>query len=611
MGRNAKVRPPWLEQLNKAGREPEWLDVLVDVDEVAVRLFLARHRLPGATVLPRQRQLAMERVGPIRTGLAEGKITLDDLARWRVGIVAMIEPVDRINEFPSKEGVFEAFDRSLPGGLDEVALTILRRLWTGELALQKWVEFIDRQKEQNPRDLFLYRLPRDVKCPEPLANYVEEAVCTELAEVMVDNGDRVYMRWVAPRGGRRRSAFTRIDLERGVMELQLEHPNRGRMSELVAERDRIARAVAEILGASPELLHLETAMRELMSDDRLRLEAWRVRRPGGGEASGKREAELFEKIRPGLDLFYALELKGKWRISAEQTVTVNLDTRTDAITVLDQCPRAFDESLVATIRQHLADAAVPVPVPVPVVQPVVEESEETPHATTAPPPMSVEKMAELAELRALVEKLIAYQQRLGQTEVAIQRLPGKTKVDLLSDSETLQKALEIVGVRYLGAVLYVMCPATGTSVHVGGREVVFERVSDIPETVLCENEEGEQKTHFTAGNIWLRVIGPTPQQPAAAPEPQSAPPPTAVVANTEQEERAHRRIRRAWMYYVVAFFPITLFFVWLLDTYPGLTWFIVPCFIIMALGPVAWIWQTYGPAAFEGVTKWLPSLFKS
>jgi hypothetical protein len=56
-------------------------------------------------------------------------------------------------------------------------------------------------------------------------------------------------------------------------------------------------------------------------------------------------------------------------------------------------------------------------------------------------------------------------------------------------------------------MLYVLCPNTQTPVQQDGRDVQFERLADVPDEILCENESGEPQRNATKGNAWLRVNG--------------------------------------------------------------------------------------------------------
>jgi len=595
----ARVRPPWLKPLNEAVERDEWLRVLHAVDEVALRVFLERHGLQYS-------DLSFERVDHIRDALADARITLDDLIVWRADLEKPMGPIERINEFRRKDDVIAAHDSTLSGDLDEAVLEILRRIWKGTLDVDSWTDFIDKQKELAPRHLFLYHVPPLTNVEERLvpARHVANPAKPELAEVSIEGG-LLRMRWVAMRGEKRRVAFVRIDLASGAMELQIELMDGGGVRALAAERNAYARAVAESLGVTPEPLHLETPMRALMSDPRLRLEAWRVRRPNGGEASGKREADLFERLRGALDHYYALDLKGKWQAPDGRLLAVQLDTRTDAITIREQCAASEVEALTVTIREHPAPPPPPPP-PEPPPVTVTETADDIP-PVPPPPPRTADELAQIAELRALIEKFIAYQQRLGKEKVSAESLPSKAQADLLFDYETLEKALRTVGVRFLGATLYVMCPGNGEPVRQNGQVMRFESLEAIPEKIECHNEEGPPKEHFTKGNVWIEIIAPkepAPPPPVIVPGPLPPPPP---VGNDDPPGPGPGTVL---IWFIVYMFANTSFHYWLLVKNAAI-WFVGVSFAIAVIGPVVLIRWKFGHDAFKDGTQVITQSFKN
>jgi hypothetical protein len=607
--RNVSTRPPWLHNLDAVVASEQWLQALYNVDEEALRLLLIRHNIDDAKLLS-------ERVENVGRALAEQRLKTEDLAAWRAEITEAFELVGGINDFTDKGAVLDVYrsehDPSLPEStLNKVAAYLRAKIWRGELQREAWINFLDTQRALRPRHIFLYRLPTPVAATAVTWTHRERPLKPALAQAMVDDSGVLQMRWIALRTDERRAAYVRVDLESGAMELQLERMDSGGMKGLREERTRYLTALTEYFGVMPELVHLETPMRGLMNDPRLRLDVWRVRLPNKTEAGVKHDdSALFGRLRSGLDRFYALELRGEWHGDG-LPVEVYLDARTDAITIPQQCPVASAQSLSTAIRELHAAAPVPEIVTFADLTSETHAAAATAEAELAAPPAAptAEQIAEIAELRDAVEKLIAYQQRIGASDMSLEMLPSNAPHDLLFDHDRLRTALQKIGVNYLGAMLYVMCPVTAAPVRQGGREILFERTGDIPATIECENEEGNPRTHITEGNIWLRVISP----PApATPHPVNEPQPvdvTSPVVPPEPDEWS--KVQKVWIWYVAGLLVITLFFGLLFHFLPELKWFWIVCFVITVIAPVGLIRLALGPAAFDAVTKFLSKFEKA
>jgi hypothetical protein len=349
------------------------------------------------------------------------------------------------------------------------------------------------------------------------------------------------------------------------------------MRALAAERDLYLRATARLLRAIPEPVRLEPAMRSLMTNELLALHSWRVRLSTGDILTGKGQTDLFSKVRAGLDKYYALELAGEWKVALDTTVTVKIDARTDAITIKEQCPPARVETLIAFVRQHSASETDQ-----------GKEQSTAEDVKSAPPPVAqtAETDARIAELRSTVERLIAYQRRLGHTDMAVARLATKEATnDLLVTPATLHEALDKVGVRYLGATLYVLCPRTLRPVQQNGAEAEFERVADVPDEIVCDSHDGDPQRHVTKGNVYLRV-------------------------GHEEPRTSFYVVYLAWLAFLLLLPLATWFFVWLRGKYPEQQTFIIGAFLVSLLAPVAAITRIYGKQNVQAAARILQFIFK-
>ena len=557
-----ETRQKWLDAIEAASDDVTLLAMVADADQAAVQGLLRRHHLadPG---------LPSERLQSIREALTTGSLTTNHLSTWRDDVLAVEAAVEGISDFRKRHPLIEKFraEHKLPPGNDASVLTSVREaLWRGDLELGEWVEFLDQQRDAADRHVFIFRLSSsDVTIPDVHSTFAWKTPQPVLVSSSRGGSDKkVTLRLVgwrdpARRGakGRRTVTFVQLDLTRRTMQLQLQRIRGGGMPALLAERDIYLREVSALLNIHPEPMRLEPAMRALLSDKRLMLRYWMVRTPDGGELSGKGEPGLFERARLGFERFYALELRARWKASHTSDLIVWMSARTDAIDVRTQCPPVAVEEFISVVCDHI-DAAPQVTVAA-VPEPDVRSDEDT----------------RVTELKALLEKVVEYQRRLGE-DVAITRPSRQTTADLLFTPDTLEEALNRFGVRSLGLTLYVMCPRTATPVRHDGHIVEFERPSDVPIEVTCENES-ETRLHPTKNNIWLKVGSGT--------------------------TGAGSSPRTAWILFVVFFAALTWFFVWLRDTYPDQQWFILLGCLLAVLAPVAAIRWIYGGRAFTAAVE--------
>jgi hypothetical protein len=565
-------RPNWFDALADAASEEQWIATLFDVPEAALLGLLRR---AGASDLG----LRSARVQEIQRALAEHQLALTDLAAWRQDVADVLTAVDGLKDFHQRWSLVQTFrsQYGLPtGDLESVTGEIRNALWRGDLPLQTWVEFLDDHREEVDKDIFVYRVPPEQlgalrrwaeNVSDELHHLGFDAQCflwrpaqPALARAVVEAGV-LRLRWVGWRRfeneqtiDMRCLTFVRVDLQTGAVEMQLQHVDRGGMHALAAERDQYVRAVAALLPVTPEPVRLEPAMRVLMADDRLTLDSWRLRTPTGGILRGSRQADLFAKVKAGFATYYALEFAGDWKPTPDAVLRLKMDARTDAITIPEQGAPERAKDIIALVREQ---TAVP-----------EEEAREPSDASSA-------------EQRALVEKLVAYERRLGRTDIPVNNIRGKeTTSDLLATPATLEEALGKVGVRFLGAMLYVLCPNTQTPVQQDGRDVQFERLADVPDEILCENESGEPQRHATKGNAWLRVG----HRPPAG---------------------TFYLIYSAWTAFLL-FLPLaTWFFTWLRALYPDQRWFITGGYLVSLVAPLAAIVRIYGRRNVQAAARLL------
>jgi hypothetical protein len=248
----------------------------------------------------------------------------------------------------------------------------------------------------------------------------------------------------------------------------------------------------------------------------------------------------------------------------DSEVTVWMSARTDAIDIRTQCEPSALEDLFARVWQN-APALQHEPEPEIPEQP--DEADEDARTSR----------------RALLEKVVQYHRRLGE-DVDIAHPGRETTNDLLFNPQTLEEALSEMGLRHLGVTFYVMCPRTSKPVQQNKRTIEYERWSEIPEEISCENEP-EIRLHSTKNNTWLKV-GPHSDVPAFS---------YTVIA--------------MWSAAFVVFLALdTLFFVWLRDVYPKQQLFILASWILVNLAPVGAIYLIYGPSAFKAAGEFLREL---
>jgi hypothetical protein len=498
----------WFGALPTAGDEARWLAALADVPEAALDGLLRRHHLPPS-------ELRSEGIEAIRQALTAGSLTLPDLDAWRDGVRDVMLAVDGLYEFRQKSDIAKEYRtrHGLPGGdLDAIASHIRNALWRGDIALADWVDFLDDRRHLLDRDLFLYQvspaqLP-DVqrwRDREVLAVLLEERglgdlldarrhvwrpAAPTLVRVWLDPAiDSLELTWVSWRhwvhddgttGEQRCVSFLRLSLATGEVELQMPYVDHGGMRALLAARDQHMRAAIELLGVAPAIIHLEPSIRALLEDGGMVLETWFVRDATGGLLRGAREERLFDRIKPGLERYYALELTGEWPAADDRTLTVRLDARTDAATIREQCEREATVPLVAVVRRHAAESGDPAAAP-------------------------VRDPGDAAD-RDVVAKAIGYYRQLGRTQVEMERLTSlNAGHDLSVKGAELQRTIERVGVGHADATFVVLCPETQQPVKLDGCELHFDRPSEIPAEVDCDHKPGRPRRHATKGFVRLDV----------------------------------------------------------------------------------------------------------
>lgn len=498
------VAEKWFVALSGATDEERWLAALGDVPEAALEGLLRRVGLSAY-------ELRSERIEAIRQALADGAVTLPALDAWRDDLHEALVAVDGLTDFRQRLDIVETYSKTRGLGgkdLETITTNIREALWRGTVPLDDWVTFLDGYRDLIDRDTFLYRLPlvpeiqvwfdsderATALTQQRLADLLDSprsvwrTATPALVRIEIES-DQLRWTWVSWRQWkhddgtteeRRCLTYGYLSMS-GALELQLPHHNRGGMRALLAARDEHVRALTDLLGVAPTLVHLEAAMRALMTDHRMTLSSWRIRPAIGGILSGQKQADLFERVRPGLEKYYALELAGEWTAVEDRTLSIGLDARTDAVTIKEQCARRTTTSLLAALREQAGEATEGAP----------------------------SRSAAEAQARGLVEKVVTYQRQLGHTDTPLERLASKEATgDLLFTAATLQEALEHVGLGNTDAAFYISCPTTQRPVRYDGRELRFDRLSDIPEEVRCENESDTPRMHPTKGNIRVRIEQP-------------------------------------------------------------------------------------------------------
>ena len=489
-------RPKWAADLAAAQDRASWLPAIINADENAVVGFLRRHGLPDPG-------LPVPRAATIEAALIAGTVTDADLESWRERVFADFAAVDGIEDFRQKGPLVQKFraEIGVPFGptaavLDEVR----RRIWRGDLMRQRWVEFLDRHRDQTDRDIFLFRLPaahqgdlakwgeKDVLDAEMASrgfthivgatHYEWKPVACELVGVNLLPEHQLELQWVGLRNSMRRClTFARVNLQTGSIDLQIQRVTRGGMQALVTERELFVGELTRLLGVRPESVRLEPAMRALLNTHGVDTEMWRVRVGQTGELTGKRHPML----RIGNDRYYALELAGQWHEGNAASLPIRMDARTDAIGVHCQCPVAAVSDLLVFARRHADRVRVPPSTPAPPI---------STGGGTGIGDVPIED-PRIDELRALIEKLVAYLTVVApDVDVSTLASPEITG-DLLVTDDEVESALEIVGLEGTGAKLYVICPDTNEPVRQGGRVVELER---LPAKITCENHAARRCT---------------------------------------------------------------------------------------------------------------------
>lgn len=572
---SAKYHPSWLDALLRANDGPTWIAAIEDVDPAAAQGLLKRKGLAGGAA----------HAGPvaqIKSEYAAGRLTIQDFIEWREQVVSVLLAVADIDDFRQKLPLLNSYRREaqrlhpLPGGqLGTMTDALREALWRGDLPLQHWVGFVDKRKNEIDRHLFLFTLPtgdnildrwRDEATRQPL-RYVWRPPEAELVEVGEEADGRLLLRWVGWRVSgdpppwpgpnvlkdKRCVTFARVDLDSGAVELQIQRVRRGGTDALIAERELYANAIVAFFGVRPEPVHPEPAMRRLFSNARLTPGRWRIRLPNGGEILSVGVPGLIQKIRLAFERFYALELRGTWTVAEEQ-INVRIDARTEAIGVFSQCSPTLTRELLEIVRRRAEAERPTVKTQGPQPQPDAGSS-----SGNAP---------RFGKLRDIVGKVVAYERRLGHADVPVERLASREAVgDLLFSITDLLEALDKVGVRYLGATLYVICPITRTAAWWNGRMVEFSD-GKIPETIDCDNE-GRKHTHDTKGNLWLRT------------------------GHDQSKEKGLRYW--IWIPILVYLALVTVLFIVLRHAFPDLAGFITAGYVIVVMPAIAATIWIYGP----------------
>lgn len=230
--------PHWLGQLSEVAEGTEaWLNAIANSADSAVQGLLRRHGLS-------EPDLRTERLAEIGAALADGRLSGEALAGWREDVLIAFAAVEGISDFRRKEPLAQAFCQSNSleiGTLEAMKGRICDALWRGDLPLRSWLDFLDNQRVETDRHLFLYRLPlKQSPGLRPLSKVRDlpsECVWKADTPLLVDiqhnraNG-QLHLRWVGWRPwdraardgplGRRCVTFLTLDLQRGDMLLQLQ-----------------------------------------------------------------------------------------------------------------------------------------------------------------------------------------------------------------------------------------------------------------------------------------------------------------------------------------------------------------------------------------------------
>ena len=563
-------RPRWAADLAAVDTTAAWIPAIVNTDENAVVGFLRRHGLPDPGT-------PIARAGSISSALTAGTVTEDDLALWRDDVFADFDAIDGIEDFRQKEPLIQRFRAEIGvqfGALPVVLDEVRRRMWRCDLMRQRWVEFLDRHRAETDRELFLFYLPagqegnlkkwRDRGVLEAdiaklgFAHIVGEThyewkpwTC-ELVSVNPILPHHLELRWVRVRStGKRCLTFARIDLETGDVELQIQRIKGGGMQALKAERELFVGELTRLIGVRPEQVRLDPAMRALMSGKRVQFEMWRVRIGQTGELTGKR----VEMLRPRNEGYYALEFNGQWSAGGFVPLPVRMDARTDAIGLHWQGPVTAVSDLLLFVRKHAEKSG--------------GGSGSGGGQVSTP---------RIQELRATIEKLIAYLRRVAPDGDVSALASDEATSDLVTDPQEVKEALETVGLEGTGGKIYFICPDTHEPVRRGGRVVELEQ---LPPTITCENHPTPE-VHATEGNARIKV----------------------------SERHQFTPVHCMWIAFGPYFALMTWVFIEMGARYPSAT---VQLFIgnaLSALAAVAAIFSIYGREAFEAARDLLFWMFK-
>ncbi len=537
------ARPAWSEQLAHAPEPVSWRSAITNANEHAVVGLLRRHGIPDPGV-------ATDRAAAVMAALDAGTLTEADLLAWRDDVLSVFDAIDCLNDFRQKDPIVQSFRMMLNrpmGNLGAVLDDLRCEMWRGDLMRQRWVDYLDDQRDQLDRDLFLYRFADLNRWKDESAfdadlraygfthvagatHHQWKPAAPELVGVY-RVPPRVELRWVSWRNPARRCmTYARIDYESGQAELQLSRMTAGGMRALVAERDFYAAEMARLAGAQPELVSVEGAMWPLMRQC-VEVDFWRIRVGLHGELSGRR----MPAPRSRREGDHALELRAEWMAAPQTPLSLRLDSRTDVVSVHCQCSPAQADGLVAVVRGHEAPGRA------------------------APD----------------VDRLVKYIRHISKEEdVDLDSLKAALLDDLAIEIEELRKILETVGVGGTGAKLYFICPETHTAVTRGGKKLILDK---LPDFVECENHGPTPVKHSTLEAVRI--------DPGVEPQPPLA------------------KAELWWLAYMGAFVLLSWGFAQLSAMYSHETLFLVPGFALATIAPVAVIYLKYGKEAFDAATE--------
>jgi hypothetical protein len=92
---------------------------------------------------------------------------------------------------------------------------------------------------------------------------------------------------------------------------------------------------------------------------------------------------------------------------------------------------------------------------------------------------------------------------------------------------------------------------------------------------------------------------------------KSAKPVYLRVGQHPDEAKSRSSMLTAWLVYVVAIAALTWFYVFLLDSYPKLNWFVVPAFLFAIIAPLSWLVWKYGRDTVQLAADLIPKIWKA